>query len=73
MPPRLQEALAIFLIGDGLVAMVEPRRHTRLWMGGPAPYRQLMETLERQPRLAQIVGAAQVVLGLWWASRQRPS
>lgn len=67
---RLKEIVAILIIGDGVLAMVAPRRHPGLWWSGPKGYEQLMEALLERPRLKRSLGVGQVVLGLLLASRQ---
>lgn len=69
---RIKEALALILIGDGLISLFEPRRHTQLWTGGPRPYRQAMRRIERKPALAQTIGVALIGIGFLLATRQRP-
>lgn len=68
---RIKEALALLLIGDGVIAMLEPRRHTRLWSGSPGTYRKMMRPFERKPLIAQAVGVALIGFGFWIASRQK--
>lgn len=69
---RVKELLAILLIGDGVVALLNPQRHVHLWRRGPKVYRQLMEAFLRRPGMTQLLSAVEVVLGIWWASRQQP-
>lgn len=69
---RLKEAVAIVVIGDGVVAAISPRRHSRLWQGGPGWYKQFMQMFIDRPGMTRISGVAQVVLGLSLASRQWP-
>jgi hypothetical protein len=68
---RIKEVLAVLLIGDGLISVLEPRRHTKLWVSGPKPYRSAMRPLDRKPILAQGVGVALIGFGFWLASRQK--
>lgn len=70
---RIAEIAALLLIGDGMVGMLQPERHTRLWRRGPAPYRAAMEPFVRHSWLPRILGAVETGAGLWWASRQRLS
>ena len=64
------ELLAISMIGDGMLALTQPRRHMRLWNAGPEPWRRLCTYFEERPAQTMLVGAAFVGLGLWLASRQ---
>jgi hypothetical protein len=68
---RIKEALALLLIGDGIIALFETKRHTRLWTGGSGAYREMMRPLKRSPILAQAVGLGLIGVGLWLASRQK--
>lgn len=68
---RIKEVLALILIGDGLISVLEPRRHTELWTSGPRPYRRAMRRLGRRPGTAQAIGVALIGVGLWLAARQR--
>lgn len=34
---RLREIIAIILIGDGVVGLLDPKRHVGLWRRGPEP------------------------------------
>lgn len=68
---RLVESLAMMMIGDGVLAVLEPRRHVALWVSGPPLWRALVEPFADRPGLTRCLGAAEVVLGVWLASRQR--
>lgn len=68
---RIAEIAALLLIGDGMVGMLQPERHTRLWRRGPTPYRAAMEPFVRHRWLSQVLGAMETGVGLCWASRQR--
>lgn len=72
MGDRVKELGAILMIGDGVVGALAPRRHTRLWLDGPRPYRNAMKPFVRNPELTRLLSVAQVALGVWWASRQWP-
>ena len=68
---RIKEVMALLLIGDGIISLLEPRRHTKLWVAGPKPHRLMMRQLGRKPVAAQAVGLALIGAGLWLASRQK--
>jgi hypothetical protein len=70
---RLGEFAGILLVGDGVVGMLQPERHTRLWLSGPAPYRAVMEPFVRHPGMTRAIAVAEAAAGLWLASRQRRS
>lgn len=69
---RLTELAGLLLVGDGVVGMLQPERHTRLWQSGPRPYRATMELFVRHPGLTRAIAVAETAAGLWLASRQRP-
>ena len=68
---RATEVAALLMVGDGVVGMLQPERHARLWQSGPRPYRAAMEPFARHPGLTRVIAAAEAGAGLWWASRQR--
>lgn len=73
-PLRLSsETLAMLMIGDGVLAMAQPRRHVNLWRVGPEPWREALSFFDRRPGLTAAIGALEVGAGLWLASRQRPA
>jgi len=37
---RAKESLAMMMVGDAMVTLVDPGRHCRLWMRGPLKWRQ---------------------------------
>lgn len=72
LPLKLSsELLAIVMIGDGVLALTQPRRHTQLWNAGPEPWRNLCSFFEKRPGLTMAVGGASIALGLWLASGLR--
>lgn len=69
---HIKELVAMLMIGDGVIALAQPRRHALLWRFGPASYRDAMEAFVRRPGLTRLLGGVQAGLGLWLASRQQP-
>jgi hypothetical protein len=67
---RIMELLAMLLVGDGVIAVVAPRRHSHLWKFGPEGYRRAVEAFAERPDLTRLLAAAEVGLGLWLALRQ---
>jgi hypothetical protein len=57
-------------IGDGVLAMLEPRRHVALWRSGPRLWRKTLTPFIRRPELTRLLGLAGIGFGLWLASRQ---
>ncbi len=68
---RLLESLAILMIGDGLLAAVQPRRHVLLWETGPRIWRNSLRLFLRHPGLTRVLGLVAVGLGVWFAARQQ--
>lgn len=66
---RTAEVLAMSMIGDGVVSVVQPRRHVLRWLVGPAVQRRWFGYFAARPGLTRVAGAAEAALGLWWASR----
>lgn len=67
---RLTETLAMLMIGDGVLAVIEPRHHLRLWLDGPPWWRGMVEPFLERPHLARGLGVAEVALGVWLAHSQ---
>jgi len=67
---RWKHFAAMALIGDGVMAVVQPHRDAAAWSTGPAPWRALMKGLHDRPMLTRAIGAAQIVGGVWWALKQ---
>lgn len=67
---RLKEVLGILVIGDGVVALIAPVRHSRLWQFGPTGYQQFMQAFIDHPNTTRLSAVSQIVFGLWLACRQ---
>jgi len=63
----------MLLIGDGILSLLEPKRHCLLWEVGPEPCRELIDQFVQHPAATRLVGAAEAALGLWIASQQAPA
>lgn len=70
MGRRLGEFLAILMVGDGVIGLVAPRRHSLLWKFGPESYKRLMEDFAKRPSLVRLLSVASVGAGLWLALSQ---
>lgn len=70
MDKRFKELLAILMVGDGVIGLAAPRRHSLLWRFGPEGYRRLMAAFAERPILVRLLSAASVGAGLWLALRQ---
>ena len=67
---RLIEAFAIVTLGDGLIEFLAPKEHSRLWVVGPESTRRIGRRFAERPERMRVLGAAQVLLGVWLAFRQ---
>ena len=67
---RAAETFAILAIGDAVVEVVYPRRHSLLWEAGPEGTRRVARFFAENPNLMRLLGLAQLGLGLWLAGRQ---
>jgi len=61
--------LALGFVGDGLVALVWPKRQLSLWMVGPKPYQRLTRAVRDRPMLVRMTAAAELAAALWWTRR----
>jgi len=66
---RLRETAAMLMIGDGVIGMLAPRAHSRLWTFGPRWYRKIMKWFAANPQALQVIAAAELGAGAWWAMR----
>lgn len=67
---RLLETFAVVTVGDGVIELLAPREHSRLWEVGPEGVRRISRFFAANPNLMRLLGAAQVAFGLWLALRQ---
>lgn len=68
----IKEALAMALIGDGVLTAVGPKRHLGLWRFGPKKYVRALDAMSRHPNWTRTAGVAAAAAGVWWACRQQP-
>jgi hypothetical protein len=66
---RITELVAMLMIGEGVLTLIAPRRHSLLWEFGPEGYRRALEAFAEHPTLSRLVAAAEAGLGLWLALR----
>jgi hypothetical protein len=65
MKAQWEEMAAMVLIGDGVLNLVHPRRHSAIWNCGPESYRRVAGKLQDRPQIARGIGLAMVALGIW--------
>ena len=69
---RLIQLGALFLIGDGVMGLLKPRRHPLLWYFGPELARAATEELAENPKTARAIYLAEAAIGVALASCQTP-
>ena len=67
---RLLELAGLILIGDGLMGLLHPRRHSLLWHCGPELAKAMTEELAEHPKTARAIYAAELAVGVALASLQ---
>jgi len=70
MTKRLLELAGLILIGDGLMGLLRPRRHSLLWHVGPQLAKAVTEELADHPRTARAIYGAELAAGVILASLQ---
>ena len=69
---RTAEMAAVFMIGDGLLGLLQPERHVDLWRSRVGAVDALVRPFGGHPRRRRLYGLLQIAGGLALASRQRP-
>ncbi len=62
---------AMALIGDGMMAMVQPRREVSIWNAGPGPWRKMLRLLDEHPRLTRVLGGMEAAAAICWVMRHQ--
>ncbi|KQN26510.1 hypothetical protein ASE86_10440 [Sphingomonas sp. Leaf33] len=70
---RAAEMAAIFMIGDGLLGLLQPQRHVDLWASDAAGSDVLVAPFRGKPGRRRVYGALQIAAGLAIAASQRPT
>ena len=60
----------MLMIGDGVLAVVAPTEHVRLWRKAPTGFDKLLKSFEKRPAVTRTVGLLEIGLGLWLAHAQ---
>ncbi|WP_425230270.1 hypothetical protein [Sphingomonas sp.] len=68
---RTAEMAAVFMIGDGLLGLVQPARHVGLWRSDLAAVDALVRPFADRPGRRRAYGLLQIGAGLLLASRLR--
>lgn len=70
--PRVAEMAAIFMVGDGLIGLVQPRRHVDLWKEDALGAERAVQLFVGRPGRRRLYALVQIAAGLALAARQRP-
>ncbi|TPG12402.1 hypothetical protein [Sphingomonas oligophenolica] len=68
---RVAEMAAIFMVGDGVVGLIEPRRHVDLWKDRALGAEKAVAPFVDRPGRRRAYALIQIAAGLALASRQR--
>jgi len=68
---RVAEMAAIFMIGDGLLGLVQTERHTALWKERALGAERTVRPFVGRPGRRRLYAVAQIAAGLALAARQR--
>ena len=69
---RAAEMAAIFMVGDGLIGLTQPRRHVDLWKDDALGTETLVAPFVDRPTRRRLYAVLQIAAGLALAARQRP-
>jgi len=67
---RAADLLAAFVLGNGLLDLIAPRRRVFLWIFGPEALRKLTLWFADHPTAMRLRGMVRIGTGLWLALRQ---
>lgn len=62
----------MLMVGDGLLSLINPKRHCLLWDVGPKAWRTMVDEFADHPKVTRGFGVAEVAAGLWLAAEQKP-
>lgn len=65
---RTAEMASIFMIGDGLLGLLQPERHVDLWRSDVAAVDRLVRPFAGHPVRRRAYGAVQLAIGLTLAA-----
>jgi hypothetical protein len=69
---RATELAATFMIGDGLLGLLQPHRHVALWQDRAGGAELTVRPFVGHPRRRRLYAVVQIAAGLALAARQRP-
>ena len=68
---RAAEMAAVFMIGDGMLGLLQPSRHVALWRSDVSAVDMLVRPFGGRPGRRRAYGALQLTAGLLLAARLR--
>lgn len=68
---RGAEMAAMFMIGDGVLGLVQPRRHVALWKRDALGSELLVAPFRGKPGQRRLYAVVQIAAGIALAARQR--
>ncbi|PZQ61115.1 MAG: hypothetical protein DI544_05955 [Sphingomonas taxi] len=68
---RIVEMAAIFMVGDGLIGLTQPRRHVALWQERALGAERAVRPFVGRPGRRRLYALLQIAAGLALAARQR--
>lgn len=71
-PRRAAEMAAVFMIGDGLLGLLQPRRHVALWQDDALGSETLVAPFVDRPGRRRAYAVLQIAAGIALAAAQRP-
>ena len=70
---RAVEMAAVFMIGDGLLGLLQPTRHVDLWRSDVRAVDALVSPFGGKPIRRRLYGLAQLAAGITLAASLRPT
>jgi hypothetical protein len=68
---RAAEMAAIFMVGDGLIGLLQPSRHVDLWKDDALGTEKLVKPFVDRPGRRRLYAVVQIAAGLALAARQK--
>ena len=68
---RTAEMAAVFMIGDGLLGLLQPERHVALWRSEVGAVDALVRPFAGRPGRRRLYGLLQIAAGIALAARQK--
>ncbi|SOB86934.1 hypothetical protein SAMN06297144_2051 [Sphingomonas guangdongensis] len=68
---RAAEMAAVFMIGDGLLGVLQPERHVALWQDRALGAELTVAPFRDHPGRRRLYGVLQIAAGIALAARQR--